>query len=388
MKTSKVLYAGAAILTCTLIIVLYSGIGISAADSSKNTDITAKFIAGMGSSENPALSRYAQSSYYRNYASRIKSGWDRFQKPNMEKIASWWSSHAPDSYNSTVLYPFSGPDIMNALTFFPDAKLYIMFGLESPGTVPDATSMPARSITRGLNNLQKSLNTIFHVNFFRTKGMAKNLGNKSFNGTTGLLMFFLSMNGYEVLDARKIAIDSRSRIASWKASDDSINWQKPPASRRIPGVEIVFRRKGKEPQKLRYFMLNVIDYALANHSPNFIPYLEKEGPFTTIIKSASYLMHNDTVKFTRIRSAILSNSDYILQDDSGIPLRYLKKDNWKVTFHGFYNGPIPLFSHRMQKDLKAAMEKYSTGILPFSYGYDYRENESNLITAEKKSRTR
>jgi len=65
-------------------------------------------------------------------------------------------------------------------------------------------------------------------------------------------------------------------------------------------------------------MLNVIDNALTVSSPNFIPYLKKQGPYTTIIKSASYLMHNDNVKFTKIRAAIMETTNYLVQDDSGV----------------------------------------------------------------------
>jgi len=159
-------------------------------------------------------------------------------------------------------------------------------------------------------------------------------------------------------------------------------WENQPKNR-VPGVEIAFKGNSGKIQKIRYYMLNVIDNALTVSSPNFIPYLLKEGRYTTVIKSASYLMHNDTIKFTKIRKAILDSSDYIIQDDSGIPLRYFQK-GWSMKFHGFYDRPIPLFSNRTQNDLKEAMKKHSTGILPFSYGYDYKKGESNLMTAERK----
>jgi len=129
-------------------------------------------------------------------------------------------------------------------------------------------------------------------------------------------------------------------------------------------------------------MLNVINYALKKHSPNFLPYLKKEGRYTTVIKSASYLMHNAMIKFTKIRKSVIENSDYIVQDDSGVPIRYLS-NNWQLQFHGYYDQPIPLFKHRTQKDLQMAMKKNSTGILPFSYGYDYGKGQSNLITAKR-----
>jgi hypothetical protein len=93
-------------------------------------------------------------------------------------------------------------------------------------------------------------------------------------------------------------------------------------------------------------------------------------------------MHNEK-KFIQIRNITLSHSDYILQDDSGIALRYFPADEWKFTFHGTYTKPVPLFAHRFQPDFDQAMKKYSTGPLPFSYGYNFKENESNLMFAQR-----
>ena len=37
----------------------------------------------------------------------------------------------------TMLYPFSGPDFLNAYALFPDHPRYIFFSLERPGGLPE-----------------------------------------------------------------------------------------------------------------------------------------------------------------------------------------------------------------------------------------------------------
>jgi hypothetical protein len=320
-----------------------------------------------------------------SYASDLNNGWEKFQKPNLEKMEAWWKDHAVRRSEKNILYPFSGPDIMNVLAFFPDSDTYTMFGLETVGAIPDPYSMNEAQMKAGFSGVRKSLNSILHVNFFRTESMATDIGDASFNGITGLVMIFLAKKDYTVVNVRKIAIDSAGEISPWQKSDDSIDWQKPPKSKRIPGMEITFRKGQGKLQKVRYFMLNVIDQALATNSPNFIPFILKGAPYSTFLKSASYLMHNDDVKFTKIRAAVLAASSSIVQDDSGVPLRYLPASGWDVSFHGVYDHPISLFANRAQPDLKEAFKKHSTGILPFSYGYDYKKDRSNLTIAEKKS---
>ena len=343
---------------------------------------TALLFAGKDIPKGSKLSPYATTAFYKSYQQHMESGWNRLQKPNLQKISEWWQKHKPARYSDSVLYPFSGPDIMNALTFFPEADNYILFGLESPGILPDPHAMTPEQITRGLNGLKNSLGDILHMNFFKTEGMAAEMSSKSFNSIGGIIMYFLATNGYTIVSARKIAIDEHSDVVSGKPSDEQIKWQTPPHSR-IPGVEIIFRKGSGKTQTVRYYMLNVIDEALKKHSPNFIPYLAKGAPYATIIKSASYLMHNDAVKFTRIRATVLATTSYLVQDDSGIPLRYFKKGSWKLGFHGYYDRPISLFSSRYQDDFKKEMGSKSTGRLPFSYGYDYLAGQSNLMTAEK-----
>ena len=345
---------------------------------------TAMFLAGKELQSASNLSAVTQEQWYKQYRSDITGAWAKFQKPNLAKMATWWEGRKPRIKEKTVFYPFSGPDIMNALTLFPDGDLYILFGLEHPGRIPDATLMNKKDQQAGLVGLRKSLGTILNVNFFRTIGMAEDLGSASFNSITGILFYFLSVNDYTIVDARRIAVDSGSNVVDGVPSDDAYNWQNPAPGSRVPGIEITFRKGEGKIQKLRYYNLNIIDQALRTYSPHFMPYIENQGPFVTVIKSASYTMHND--RFTMIRGAILSKSDFIVEDDSGIPIRYLTPDTWKVQYHGNFNIPVPLFNEPAlrQPDLKEAVKKNSTGELPFSYGYNVIK--SVLITAEKNKR--
>jgi hypothetical protein len=357
-----------------------SAAGVSAAAGLAEA---ARFLAGKGAASDSSLAEPAQAPSYAEYAKQIESSWKQFQQPNLERMRSWWAGRAPAKY-STVFYPFSGPDIGNALAFFPDADSYLLFGLESPGAIPDLQAMPGEAISSGLNELKASLSTILQVNYFFTKGMEKKLGKGSFNSITGLLLFFLAMSDCEVQSARRIAIGHGGALAAGTAADESTSGR---ARARVPGVEITFRRNGGKEQTIRYFMVNVADASLAKSSPDFLPYLKSQGRFVTMIKAAAYLMHKEgngePAHFEQIRSLILNQSDLVVQDDSGVPLRLFARDTWKLRFHGRYESPTPEFDKYLQKDLKIETQRNSTGKLPFSYGYAYKLGESNLMTAER-----
>ena len=340
-------------------------------------DDTARFLAGKGAAWHESLADHATTQAYTEYAGRITSGWKHFQEPNLERTRSWWKGRGPAKY-STVFYPFSGPDLGNALALFPDADTYLMFGLEAPGAIPDLHGLDEATVAAGLQGLESSLSTLLRVNYFFTRAMEKKLGNGAFNSVSGLLLFFLAATDCEVTGARRVAIGRSGVLVEGTTADDE-------SSRaRVPGVEITFRRAGStKPQTIRYFMVDVADQALAKRAPGFVPYLESQQRFATMIKSASYLMHEDRGRFDRIRSLILGHSDFVVQDDSGIPLRLFARDTWKLRFHGRYEAPTAEFVKHAQKDLKTEMLRNSTGKLPFSYGYAFKQGESNLMTAAR-----
>jgi hypothetical protein len=345
---------------------------------------TARFLAGKGAAPDSKLAAHVQTQSYAEYAEQIGSGWKQFQQPNLERTRTWWRDRGPAKY-TTVFYPFSGPDIGNALVFFPDADTYLMFGLEPPGAISDLQAMDEEAISSGLNELKASLSTILQVNYFFTKAMEKKLGKGSFNSITGLLLFFLAMSDCEVTGVRRIAIaQGGGTLVEGTAADDSLSGR---SRTRVPGVEIAFRREGRKEQTIRYFMVDVADAYLANSSPEFIPYLRHQGRFVTMIKSASYLMQKEGIQepahFEQIRALILDRSDFVVQDDSGVPLRLFARDTWKLLFHGRYEAPTPEFGKYLQEDLKVEMQRNSTGRIPFSYGYAYKQGESNLMTAQR-----
>jgi hypothetical protein len=349
-------------------------------------DETARFLAGKAVAPDSKLAAFAQGSSYTEYSEKMQTGWARFEQPNLLEMQGWWKKYRPASA-PTVFYPFSGPDIANAIALFPDADTYLLFGLEPPGTIPSPLAMQPDEINAGLNSVRISLDTFFEANFFVTKGMGRKVGRTPFNGIAGLLMLFLALSDCTVASATMIAVGPDSTLVEGTAADEAIKSQSPPRSR-VPGVEITFTRDGGKLQTVRYFMLNIEDASLAKSSPNFLPYVKSLGRLATVIKSASYLMHKDSARepppyFDQIRSLVLAQSDFIVQDDSGVPLKYFARDHWKLLFHGYYDAPIPMFSNQLQKDLKLEMSKNSTGRLPFAFGYNRKRGEANLMTAER-----
>lgn len=335
---------------------------------------TARFIAAMDLAEGAKLYPATRDKAYQVYREQVNLIWERFRSSNLQEIEKWRDARLPRTYSDTVFYPFSGPDIVNALAFFPSAGEYIMFGLETPGDLPDPVSLPAPKVAPGLWGMKHALRTILLLNLFRTGEMKADMRNDSFNSITGVMLFFLARYDYEILGVRKVGVAGDGRMKAGTSAEEAD----------IGGVEITFRKKAGEGgenrlQRALYFRIDASDASL-KAKPHFISFLEGRGRYTTILKSASYLLSYDT--FDTVRGLVLRRSDFILQDDSGIPYRYFPEKEWRLSLYGYYR-VLEMFAKRFQPDLNEAMKKSPTVYLPFRYGYGFTAKKSNLLFAER-----
>jgi hypothetical protein len=89
-------------------------------------------------------------------------------------------------------------------------------------------------------------------------------------------------------------------------------------------------------------------------------------------------------RFDAVRSFLLNDSVTVLEDDSGIPVKYFSPDKWTLRFFGSYTGPINLFKNYYEPDLRQYYENSSPKPLTFSFGYQWNRHNSTLILAVKK----
>jgi hypothetical protein len=144
---------------------------------------------------------------------------------------------------------------------------------------------------------------------------------------------------------------------------------------RAPGSPVV--------RRLIYFSVDVSDSSMAKY-PAFLAFLKTFKPTTTLLKSASYLLHSR--QFGKLRSTLLDVSQFLVQDDSGLPYKMLLSRGWQFRLHGTYAVPIPPFEGAFQPALEAAYRKQHPGPLPFDFGYHYhdkRDVRANMMVGHK-----
>jgi hypothetical protein len=95
-------------------------------------------------------------------------------------------------------------------------------------------------------------------------------------------------------------------------------------------------------------------------------------------------MHNDS--FSMVREFLLTHTASLVQDDTGVPIRFPKSDDWELRPFGRYLGPIGLFRGRYQRQLADVFRTNRAKPIAFGVGYRWRPNESNLLLATRQQR--
>jgi len=340
------------------------------------TDI-AKFISGMNVDEKSELYKLSQSESFKSYAKSSDSSWKKLEKKRLLKMKTWAEAELSDLNKdiTTLFYPFSGPDFLHAQTFFPNTKKIIMFGLEPVGDIPDIKKIPGEKLGKFFNAMNYSIGDVLSLSFFKTIDMGKELNSDMINGSLPIMLLFIVRTGHEIVDIKPTEINKDGKmvyIDSFKNLKGEASYNR--------GAEIVYVDEGDTVlRRICYFSANVADGAL-KMNPNCAKFFENiENNVVTMIKSASYLMHN--TYFSIVRNAVLNKSKAFFQDDSGIAFRYIDGSRWNVRLYGVYNGPIPMFKNRFEEDLQEAYKNGKAKPINFQYGYG---SHCGLLVARKR----
>lgn len=340
-----------------------------AAESTRAND-TARFLAGLPPQSDAALIAMSREAIWQQHARSFDSAWSSLEKRQLSRIRAWAAANITQP-QPTAFYMFSGPDYLYVDAFLPNRTTYVLAGLEPVGSIPLITAASRGTLSYGLAGLRASLGTVLNYSFFITKKMRSNLTATTFRGTLPILYIFLARAGKNIHEVSLVSINADGTLVP--ASEGG-------AQSTAPGAKIVFSGSDGKRQTLYYFRTDISDHGLK--SSGFLKFCEGLGKGDSFLKSASYLPHADS--FSKIREFLLGYSQALVQDDSGVPLRFFKADEWRLRPFGRYLGPIGEFPGRYQKGLNDLFHRANAPRLDFGVGYRWRPNESNLLLAERK----
>jgi hypothetical protein len=334
-----------------------------------NASDAAHYLAGMPVSEGSPLASLTADPRWQAHARTMNSGFAQLEQRQLSNIRIWRSELlAPLAQMSrTCLYFFSGPDYLFADVFYPECSNYILVGLEPVESLPELQTLPPAVLFNTLQNIEVSLNTLLSFSFFKTKDMRQDLARTELKGVMPILFVFLARTGKTILDVDYLGLSSDGKLVGSGGSR---------------GVKITFVDPASAAQKTLYYFSADLSNDGLRKNPGILRFAQAAAPTNSLLKAASYLLHENG--FTTARNFLLQVSASILQDDSGLPLRAFPADRWTIRFFGSYSGPINLFKKYDQPDLRQLYTVSAPKPLTFGIGYQWNRHSSTLMLATRK----
>lgn len=347
---------------------LLLGLRAAPAAAITSTEDAARWLAGL----DPAADAHVAS-----VQKQANADWDSLQATRVAAMAQFAQEHFADERDhcDTLFYPFGGPDILNALSFFPSCRRYILFGLEHVGELPDPDTLSESRKERVLSDMFKAQRYIVRRNFFVTSYMSGELNTPNLKGVLPMMAATLVRMGYTITGVELANLDGSTPVKGKRPHMARVRFQRIPAAL---------------PQELVFASFDASDEGLAK-DPDFLAFMEPVRPTVTLMKAASYLLHDKS--FSRMRDLVEDKSTLLVQDDTGLPYATLLRDGFRVELYGNYIGTIPAFRYRYQKDLAAAYRERedrarargeaAPSRLPFAWSYAWKRDEIALQVARR-----
>jgi hypothetical protein len=308
---------------------------------------------------------------WKSHAAQMDKEFASHQERVLTPMSEWANAEMSDlpREGTLVRYLFSGPDAIHVLHSFPQATKYVMCGLEPVGALPDISKLTEGNAGQALAEVRNAIGESINLSFFRTKDMKDDLAFATFGGTTPIISVFLARSGQYLNEIEFYRLQSDGSLVSQGLVSEKAN-----------AVRFAFSpRRISQPKELYYFSSDLSDGEFDKTGMKI--WLEALPKGEAYLKAASFLMHNSY--FSKVRQHLLDHTKHLVQDDSGIPYKFFKPEEWNANLYGVYDGPIDLFKEAYQTDLRAA---YQAGSKPLSFGtgYKWRKGESNLMLFVRK----
>ncbi|MFL5727905.1 MAG: hypothetical protein ACJ75J_00340 [Cytophagaceae bacterium] len=358
----------------------------------KKFENTARFISGIAQDKSSDLAALDTMKSWQSYARSSDSSWKMLEVNRFSKMRDWAKTELAEANSAkrNLFYPFSGPDVLNAIILFPNADTYTLLAMEPIGELPDLSKLNVAARNSYLESVEQSLNDLFKKSYFITKNMIGHLQKSKVNGTVPLMCVFLKRTGNTITDIQNVYVDSSGKELPRPYRNVGIDGAgnvniKDDSARKVPGtpgVKISFLTSEGKPKTLYYYQVNLEDRLLKKNQ-GFITYLNQMKSVNSYLKSASYLLHYN--EFVVARNLVFDKSECILQDDSGIAYDFFDKDKWNIQLYGSYAKPVNDFPHIKEPNLAKAYKTDSTvKPLPFTLGYHWGTKEVNMLRATRK----
>lgn len=322
---------------------------------------------------------------------------DRYNKQWGTKAKDFLAKLEPQGLPTEVVCPFCGGDMLSVLNTYPFATGVTTMSLELAGDPRKLkTVKDAKALKDALHDFEQTEMSTMLSNDSKSVNMSK-LQVGLLPGQLSMHLMGLMTHGFEPVSVRYFRIEPDGQLHYYSAAEieqlDSEHakhlrgsWKDPDFSVAFSNVEVQFRPVGQPNAPLRLFrhiaadLLDKPPNGLSTN-PGLLKYLDSRGKVSVLVKAASYLLWREDANM--IRDYLLSHSDYMLSDSTGVPPYYAKKAGFVQDPYGSFEVSFLGATKQHNGDFKKLFEKAKP--LPFRFGYPdgSPEKRSHMVVTRR-----
>lgn len=188
-------------------LLVFSLVGGGAARAVSPTELGA-FLAGRELPPDSMLAPLQQSEEYKEHARLYAAQWFRYDERYFAPMRAWAGTELVmrTGPSQQVTYLFGGPDLISAMALFPEARSYVLGGLEPVGKLMNPLELTSEQLFASLAALRKSTEVIMSFNHFITKDMKTDLQSSAFQGVFPIMLVFLSFTDTRIDSAERLSL--------------------------------------------------------------------------------------------------------------------------------------------------------------------------------------
>lgn len=310
----------------------------------------------------------------------LKPNYDVYKKEWLDVAMPFLAKLRPQGLPDKVVYPFGGGDLVSALATYPDATEITTISLEIAGDVRGVAKVDAKQLAVLRDHLGKL--------FLKAHSRTENLDIETrgaIPGETAFTMAALAVHGYEPVTLRYFTFENDGSLHYLTDAEITKNEKNAGKGGPFSNAEIRFHKPGDPNVRiLRHVAYDLSDDSLKK-SPALLAYLDARGKkVSTMTKAASHLLWDDA-HFSTIRDWLMTHTDWMISDTTGVPPRIAKKYGFVQDVFGLYEWPEP-FGTVNNADAKAYKELFkasSSGPISFRYGYPDNKSHGHIVVTRK-----
>jgi hypothetical protein len=336
-------------------------------------------VAGCGGDDS-LIPSHIDAKIVAQHCQMLTAGYAEYKKEWLDVAGPFIAKLRPAGLPTTVVYPFGGGDLVSELATYPDTTELTTISLEIAGDIRAIDKADNKRLATELTTLRDHLGKLFLKAHSRTVNLDIETRG-AVPGEVAFTMAALVIHGFEPVTLRYFSFNADGTL-KWLTEDDIAKNKETGRAGPFANAEIRFRKAGDARDRvLRHVAYDLSD-ASVKRSPGLIKHLEAKGKVSAMTKAASHLLWDDG-NFATIRNYLMTHTDWMISDTTGVPPRIAKKYGFVQDVYGQYEWPEP-FGTVNNADATAFHELFKTATpITFRYGYPDNKSHGHIVVTRK-----